>query len=132
MRTAGEIIERNARNFPYREAYVCGGRRLSHAQWFDRAKRLAAGLYKFGLRRQERVAILAMNCLEFYETYAAAEVASFICAPINYRMAAAEVAFMMRDSTAKIRIFEARYAPLVQRLRSELRDVKQYTCIGPA
>jgi acyl-CoA synthetase (AMP-forming)/AMP-acid ligase II len=132
MRTAGEIIERNARNFPDREAYVCGGRRLSHAQWFDRAKRLAAGLYKLGLRRQERVAILAMNCLEFYETYAAAEVASFICAPINYRLAAAEVAFMMRDSTAKILIFEAQYAPTVERLRAELRDVKQYICIGAA
>jgi acyl-CoA synthetase (AMP-forming)/AMP-acid ligase II len=132
MRTAGEIIERNARNFPDREAYVCGGRRLSHSQWLDRAKRLAAGLYKLGLRRQERVAILAMNCLEFYETYAAAEVASFICAPINYRLAAAEVAFMMRDSTAKILIFEAQYAPTVERLRAELRDVKQYICIGAA
>jgi acyl-CoA synthetase (AMP-forming)/AMP-acid ligase II len=32
MRTTGEIIKRNARNFPDREAYVCGGRRLSHAQ----------------------------------------------------------------------------------------------------
>src|SRR5882672_9555946 len=130
MRTAGEIIERNARNFPDREAYVCGDRRLSHAQWFDRAKRLAGGLYRLGLRRQERVAIFAMNCLEFYETYAAAEVASFICAPINYRLAAAEVAYMMRDSLAKVLIFEAQYASMVELLRSELRDVKQYICIG--
>jgi acyl-CoA synthetase (AMP-forming)/AMP-acid ligase II len=130
MRTAGEIIERNARNFPDREAYVCGDRRLSHAQWFDRAKRLAGGLYRLGLRRQERVAIFAMNCLEFYETYAAAEIASFICAPINYRLAAAEVTYMMRDSLAKVLIFEAQYAPMVELLRSELRDVKQYICIG--
>ena len=130
MRTAGEILERNARNFPDREAYVCGDRRLSHAQWFDRAKRLAGGLYELGLRRQERVAILAMNCLEFYETYAAAEVASFICAPVNYRLAPAEVAFMMRDSLAKILIFEAQYAPMVERLRPELRDVKHFICIG--
>ncbi|HLZ99903.1 MAG TPA: AMP-binding protein [Steroidobacteraceae bacterium] len=130
MRTARDIIERNARDFPDREAYVCGGRRLSHAQWFDRAKRLAGGLYSLGLRRQDRVAIFAMNCLEFYETYAAAEVASFVCTPINYRLAAAEVAFMMRDCGAKILIFEAQYAPMVERLRSELRDVRQYICIG--
>jgi acyl-CoA synthetase (AMP-forming)/AMP-acid ligase II len=130
MRTAGEILERNARNFPEREAYICGDRRLSHAQWFDRAKRLAGGLYKLGLRRQDRVAILAMNCLEFYETYAAAEAASFICAPINYRLAPAEIAFVMRDSLAKVLIFEAQYTSVVDRLRSELRDVKQYICIG--
>src|SRR5438270_11720832 len=82
------------------------------------------------MRRQDRVAMLAMNCLEFYETYAAAEVASFICAPINYRLAAAEVAFMMRDCGAKVLIFEAQYAQMVERLRPELREVRQYVCIG--
>src|SRR6202048_1752134 len=105
MRTAGEIIERNARNFPDREAYVCGGRRLSHAHGFDAAKRLAGGLYRLGLRRQERVAIFAMNCLEFYETYAAAEVASFICAPINYRLAPAENALLVGRLLPKTFVF---------------------------
>jgi len=130
MRTAGEILERNARNFPRREAYACGKRRLSHGEWFDRAKRLAGGLYKLGLRRQERVAILAMNCLEYYELYAAAEVASFIAAPVNYRLAPPEVLFMLRDSAAKILVFEAQYATLIEQLRAELRDVKHFVCIG--
>lgn len=130
MQTAVEIIERNACYFPEREAYIYADRRLTHAQWFERAKRLAGGLYTLGLRRQDRVAILSMNCLEFYETYAAAEVASYICAPINYRLAAPEVLYMMRDSQAKILIFEAQYAALVDALRPELRDVKHYICIG--
>ena len=130
MLTAAEIIERNACYFPEREAYVYADRRLTHSQWYDRAKRLADGLYKLGLRRQDRVAILSMNCLEFYETYAAAEVASYICAPINYRLAPPEVAYMMRDSQAKILIFESQYATLADGLRAELRDVKHYICIG--
>src|SRR3984957_8178857 len=116
MAMAVDIIERNASYFPEREAYVYGDRRLTHAQWFDRAKRLAAGLYKLGLRRQDRVAILSMNCLEFYETYAAAETASYICAPVNYRLAPPEVAYMMRDSQAKILIFESQYATLADGL----------------
>jgi len=130
MQTAVEIIERNACYFPEREAYIYADRRLTHGQWFERAKRLASGLYRLGLRRQDRVAILSMNCLEFYETYAAAEVASYICAPINYRLAAPEILYMMRDSQAKILIFEAQYAALVDALRPELRDVKHYICIG--
>lgn len=132
MRTAGEIIERNARNFPRREAYVYGDRRLSHGEWFDRAKRLAGGLYELGLRRQDRVAILAMNCLEYYELYAAAEVASFIIAPVNFRLAPPEVLFMLRDSGAKILVFESQYATMIGQLRAELRDVRQYVCIGEA
>src|SRR5271166_4373297 len=130
MRTAGELLERNARNFPRREAYVCGDRRLSHGEWFDRAKRLAGGLYELGVRRQERVAILAMNCLEYYELYAAAEVASFVLAPVNYRLSPPEVLFMLRDCGAKILVFESQYSAMIGQLRAELRDVRQYVCIG--
>ena len=130
MLTPVEIIERNACYYPEREAYIYAERRLTHAQWYDRAKRCAGGLYQLGLRRQDRVAILAMNCLEFYETYAAAEVGSYICAPVNYRLAPPEIVFMMRDSLAKILIFEAQYAHVIDALRAQLPDVKHFICIG--
>jgi acyl-CoA synthetase (AMP-forming)/AMP-acid ligase II len=129
MRTVRELIERNARYFPNREAFVCGDRRLTHAGLAQRALRLADGLYGLGLRRQDRLAILAMNCLEFYETYGAAEVAGYIAGPINYRLAPAEIAYMLRDSGAKILIFEAQYAAVVEALRTEFRDIQHYICI---
>ena len=130
MRTAGEILERNARNFPRREAYIYGTRRLSHHDWFERARRLAGGLYKLGVRRQDRVAILAMNCLEYYELYAAAEVSSFVLAPVNYRLAPPEVLFMLRDSGAKVLVFESQYATMIDELRAQLCEVNHYVCIG--
>ena len=130
MRTVRDLIERNARYYPKREALVCGERRLTHAEYAERARRLASGLYLLGLRRQDRLAILAMNCLEFFETYAAAEVASYIAAPVNYRLAAAEIVYLLRDSAAKILIFEAQYVAVVEKLRAELRDVQHYICIG--
>ena len=73
MLTVSELFERNAHCFPDGEAFVCDDRRLSHAQYASRARRLAAGLHRLGLRHQDRFGILATNCLEFYETYAAAE-----------------------------------------------------------
>ncbi len=130
MYTAADILQRNARYYPQREAYVCGTERLTHAQWFDRAKRLASGLYQLGLRRQDRVAVLAMNCLEIYLCYSAAEIASYICAPINYRLAPAEIAFMVQDSQPKILIFESQYAAVIEALQPKLHDVKHFVCIG--
>ncbi|HEY2399789.1 MAG TPA: AMP-binding protein [Steroidobacteraceae bacterium] len=130
MRTVRELIERNARYFPNREAYVCGERRLTHATYAERAFRLASGLYGLGLRGQDRIAILAMNCLEFYETYAAAEVGGYIAAPVNYRLAAPEIAYLLRDSAAKILIFEAPYTAVVESLRGEVHEIQQYVCIG--
>jgi acyl-CoA synthetase (AMP-forming)/AMP-acid ligase II len=130
MRTVRELIERNAEYFPNREAYVCGERRLTHSAYAECALRLASGLYDLGLRRQDRVAILAMNCLEFYETYAAAEAGGYIAAPVNYRLAPAEIAYLLRDSAAKILVFESQYSAVVEKLRVELRDIQHYICVG--
>jgi acyl-CoA synthetase (AMP-forming)/AMP-acid ligase II len=132
MRTVRDIIERNARYFPNREAYVCGDRRVTHGAFAERGRRLASGLYELGLRSQDRVAILAMNCLEFYEIYAAAEVAGYIAAPFNYRLAPAEIAYVLRDSAPKVLIFEAQYTAVVEKLRTELREIQHYICISSA
>jgi acyl-CoA synthetase (AMP-forming)/AMP-acid ligase II len=58
-------------------------------------------------------------------------VAGYVAAPINYRLAPAEIAYMLRDSGAKILIFEAQYAAVVATLRSQFREIKHYICIGP-
>jgi acyl-CoA synthetase (AMP-forming)/AMP-acid ligase II len=132
MQTIRELIERNARYFPNREAYVCGSRRLTHGAFAQRALRLASGFYELGLRRQDRVAILAMNCLEYFETFAAVEVAGFIAAPINFRFAPAEIARVLCDSTPRLLVFEARYAATVETLRAQLPEIQHYVCIESA
>ncbi|MFL6606443.1 MAG: class I adenylate-forming enzyme family protein [Steroidobacteraceae bacterium] len=132
MRTVRELIERNALCFPNREALVFGERRISHGTYAQRALRLASGLYRLGLRRQDRVAVLAMNCVEIYETYAAAEVGGFIAVPINFRLAPPEILQVLRDSGARILIFESQYTQTVARLRAESTGIIHYICIGSA
>jgi acyl-CoA synthetase (AMP-forming)/AMP-acid ligase II len=132
MRTVRDLIERNALCFPNREALVFGERRLSHSAYAQRALRLASGLYRLGLRRQDRVAVLAMNGVEIYETYAAAEVGGYVAVPINFRLAPPEIVHVLRDSGAKLLIFEAQYAQTVTRLRAESTAVAHYVCIGSA
>jgi acyl-CoA synthetase (AMP-forming)/AMP-acid ligase II len=132
MRTVRDLIERNALCFPNREALVFGERRLSHSAYAQRALRLASGLYRLGLRRQDRVAVLAMNGVEIYETYAAAEVGGYIAVPINFRLAVPEILQVLRDSGAKLLIFEAQYAQTVARLRAESTALTHYIGIGSA
>jgi len=132
MRTVRELIERNARCFSNREALVFGERRISHAAYAQRALRLASGLYRLGLRRQDRVAVLAMNCVEIYETYAAAEVGGYIAVPINFRLAPPEIVQVLRDCGARTLIFESQYTQTVARLRAESTGLTHYICIGSA
>ena len=126
----GDIVERNARLYPAQTAVVCDGRRLTHAALAERARRLANALRDRGLRRGDRVAVLAQNCPEYLEAYAASEVAGLVTVTVNYRLAAPEVAFILQDSRPAALLFEAQYADLVAGLRPSLPQVQHFVCIG--
>jgi acyl-CoA synthetase (AMP-forming)/AMP-acid ligase II len=130
MLTVSELFDRNARCFPDRDALICGDRRWTHAQYASRARRLADGLHGLGLGHQDRFGILAMNCLECYEAYAAAEYGATIVVPVNYRLAPAEIVHVLRDAGAKALIFEPQYAATIETIRAQLPGVACYIQIG--
>src|SRR6185295_2585558 len=130
MLTLADLFDRNARYFPQREAFVCDGERLTHARYAERSRRLASALHGLGLRRQDRFAILAMNCLEFYEAYAAAEYGATILVPVNFRLAPAEIVHVLKDAGARGLIFEERYAATVAQIRSQVPGVEFFVQVG--
>src|SRR5258706_5821571 len=132
MPTPGQIIERNARLFPHRTALVCGERRLTHADHAERVRRLAGGLADRGLVRGERVALLAMNGIEYLEVYGAAEWSGVVLATVNWRLAPAEIEWILGDASPRALLFDARYADLVDGLRTRLRGIECWVCIGDA
>jgi acyl-CoA synthetase (AMP-forming)/AMP-acid ligase II len=130
MRTIGELLERNARFYPHKEALVCGGRRLTWRGLVDRARRLADGLHKLGLGRQDRVAILAMNCPEYMELLSAGDWAGYIVTTVNFRLAPPEIEWLLGDASPRVLVFEAQYTELVNALRGKFPGIVAYVCIG--
>jgi acyl-CoA synthetase (AMP-forming)/AMP-acid ligase II len=111
--TLGDILRRNLALRRDAPAILFEGRTLTHGDFAARAFRLARALRRLGVQPKDRVAILAQNCPEYLETYAAGELGGWITVPINYRLAAPEVAYILADSRPKILIVEAPYLPLV-------------------
>lgn len=132
MPTLGQIIERNATHSPDQLAVVYQDRRYTHREYADRVKKLASALYQYGLQRQERFSVLAMNCSEYLELCGAAEWAGFILNTINWRLAPTEIKGILTDVSPRILIFEEQYADLVDQLRPYLDGVVLYICIGNA
>lgn len=130
--TIADTLEANARQFGDEPAYVEGDRQLSHRQVLERARQLSSALYSAGVRHQDRVGILAMNCLEYMEVYSAGWLAGFITATVNYRLAGPEMAWIINNSSPRLLIFEAQYSATIDKLRPELPSVETYVCIsGP-
>ena len=130
LQTMRDVVERNAKLHGDELHLVFGEQRSTFAQFARRAKRLASALYSLGMRSQDRVCILAMNCPEYLEVYGVSEVAPFIVAPINYRLASPEMVFIVRDAAPRVLIFELQYEAIVNTLRAHLPSVQHYICIG--
>ena len=70
--TVYDFICRNATIYPDRECIVFNDTRLTHKAYKERCDRLAAGLIKAGIKKGDRLGVLAHNCDEFMILYAAA------------------------------------------------------------
>jgi acyl-CoA synthetase (AMP-forming)/AMP-acid ligase II len=130
MRTVGELWERNVRTAPDQLGFVVGETRLTFAQADRRARRLASALYKLGVRRQDRVAMLAMNNPQWLDFYAACNMSGFIAATVNFRLAPPEMEYILKDSSPKVLIFEAQYAQAIESIKAALSGIEHFVCIG--
>ncbi|MBD0416746.1 class I adenylate-forming enzyme family protein [Oryzicola mucosus] len=129
MKLLSDVHERNASLFPNAPAIVFGQQVISFGSHWRRLNQLADGLHRGGARRQDRIAMLAMNTPEYIEAYGACERGGYIFSTVNFRLAAPEIAFVLKDSAPHTLIFEAQYAELVDSLRSEL-EIESYICLG--
>jgi acyl-CoA synthetase (AMP-forming)/AMP-acid ligase II len=130
--TLKDLVDRNARLHGEDLFLVFGERRQTFREFADRARRLASALHLGGLRKQDRVAILAMNCPEYLELYGVGEVAPFIVAPVNFRLAAPEILYVVRDAAPVVLFFEKQYEATIEALRDQFTSVRRYVCIGGA
>ena len=99
---AAHLLRDRAALTPDHEALLelATGRRFSYAELDARANRAAHLLRTaFGVRAGDRVAVLAHNSAAFVELFFAAGKLGAILVPLNWRLAAAELAYMLADCT---------------------------------
>src|SRR5262245_31488390 len=96
----GEIIAMNARLFPDKPGGSDLARSMTFHQWNERACRLANALIGLGLDKGDRIAILAYNCLEWLEIYAAIAKAGLVAVPINFRLVGTEIRYIVDNAEA--------------------------------
>jgi acyl-CoA synthetase (AMP-forming)/AMP-acid ligase II len=116
----GEVLTVNARLYPDRPAVRDLGRALTYSQYEARANRLANALAGLGLRPGDRVAVYAYNRLEWMELYAACAKAGLVAVPVNFRLAAPEVRFVVEDSGAAALFVDADLVEALAPLRAAL------------
>lgn len=102
------LLERNARKYPAELAarYPAKDQSLTWQELNAQANSLAHYLQARGLRAGEKVALLIPNRPEFMVGFFAALKAGGVVVPINVRLTASEIEYILKDSGAKALIYD--------------------------
>src|SRR5262245_14685890 len=91
---------------PSATAVIDGERSLTYAGLNERSSRLAQAMLALGLRTGERVAIMLGNRLEYGEIACGLAKAGLVSVPINPRLTAPEVAYIVEHSGSRAVILD--------------------------
>src|SRR5690349_12199532 len=95
------VLAHHASRAPHAPLTVFEGETTTYGQMADRVARLAGGLRAHGVGPGTVVGLLSYNCPEMLETVFAANYLGAIAMPINWRLAAPEVRYILEHSEAK-------------------------------
>lgn len=96
------MLTRSAKRHRDREAIICGDVRWTYAEFADVVDRLAGGLRSAGIEAGDRVALIARNSHAFLAVRFAVARADAILVPINFMLNAADVAYILDHSGARL------------------------------
>ncbi|MFE3194751.1 long-chain-fatty-acid--CoA ligase [Nocardia sp. NPDC059240] len=83
---------------PAATAVICGARALGYGELDRTADRIAAALVAAGLEPGARVAYLGLESVDYYATLLGCARAGMVLVPINFRLTAPEIAYILGDS----------------------------------
>ncbi|ATQ44075.1 long-chain-fatty-acid--CoA ligase [Caulobacter mirabilis] len=109
---------------PNAEAIWFEGRTTTFAELDRASNRCAQALLAQGLKPGDRVGVLAKNIDDFFVLWFGAVKARVTLAPVNWRLAPPEVAFILRDAGAKLLVVGQDFAGVVDMIISDLPDVR--------
>jgi fatty-acyl-CoA synthase len=115
--TMSDQLARHARKIPDHVAFGFGDIRRSYREFDERVSRLANALRARGVQHGDRVVALGYNTLEIVETYFATARLGAICVPVNFRLVANEVAYILQDSAPTAAVVHGALAELFGKAR---------------
>ncbi|MDE2376384.1 MAG: AMP-binding protein, partial [Bradyrhizobium sp.] len=101
-------------------AYEFEGRTTSFAEFDVRTNKVSNALTAMGLKKGDRIAYLGKNSDIYFELLLGAIKVGVVMAPVNWRLAGPEVAFIVEDCKAPVLFVGPEFITLVRQIRDKL------------
>jgi fatty-acyl-CoA synthase len=123
------LLERSLHVFPEKTAVVDGNSRFTYAQMGERVYRLASALAGAGVGPGDRVALLCRNSAEVLEAHFAVPQLGAALVPINVRLSADEIGYILDHSGAKVLLLDTELASLLAPVRASLTALEMIVAV---
>ena len=117
--TEADALAENAAIRPDHIALIFGEQRTSYRELDERATQIANGLLNIGLDARGRVAILARNSGTYFELLFGIMRAGMATLPLNWRLAAPEITYILQDAAIECLFYEQDFAGIVEAARDQ-------------
>jgi acyl-CoA synthetase (AMP-forming)/AMP-acid ligase II len=129
LETLGDISRLQAARQPGQPAFVFEATTTSFADLERHAVQVANGLAALGLGPGSRVAYLGKNSPIYFEVLLGCAKAGVVMTPINWRLAAPEIAYIINDCDAAVLFFSREFAATAQSLAPQLPRLRHTIAI---
>ncbi|MFW5924202.1 MAG: long-chain-fatty-acid--CoA ligase [archaeon] len=126
--TVGDTLTQTAGKYPDETAiiYPEKGQEWSFREFDDRVNRLANALAEMGVGSGDRVSTFLFNASEMVLTTYAASKLGAIFNPLNYRLPAGELAYILNDAASSVLLYEDATAEAVEKARPDLETIDAF------
>ncbi|MBP6672333.1 MAG: acyl--CoA ligase, partial [Bacteroidetes bacterium] len=102
------------------------GKSYSYADLYAVTNRLSRMfLNRYSIKPGDRVAVLSQNTIEYLFLYFAVQQIGAVLVPVNFRLSAREIEFILSDCSAKLLIIHEQYRALQKEMAAENVPAKQ-------
>jgi long-chain acyl-CoA synthetase len=125
-----ELPRALARAHGAKAALLFQGETVSYAELEERVYRATAALRPAGVQAGDRVAFLDKNGLEYFELLFGAARLGAVLAPLNWRLAPAEMAYIIDDAQAVLLVAHQEFASQVAAIEASAKSLREVILIG--
>ncbi|HEX3043813.1 MAG TPA: class I adenylate-forming enzyme family protein [Bacillota bacterium] len=129
------VLRSIADEFSTKPAIIFEDLEITYRDLYSRSKNLALGLKALGIVKNDKVAVLLPNCLEYMYVYFGLFLLGAWAVPLSTRYEPDELRNILGDSDAKMIIYQDRigtfdYNQILSTLKPDLPLLQNYICFG--
>ncbi len=126
----GELLKRAAHKAPNKTAFVYNDESRTFREMKIRANQVAGWLQSENISIDDKVGFILKNGLPFVEVFFGVSLSGAVGVPINFRLQADEVEYIVNNSDSKLLIIDEEYAPMIQSIRERMPKVEKVVVVG--